>query len=60
MGISMIGMLFVMGSLVSHQLETMIVKRYGDKYGKGGMFFNAIICIFAMIYPTATISPQNS
>ena len=50
MEISMIGMLFVMGSLVSHQLETMLVKQYGDKYGKGGMFFNAIICIFAMIY----------
>lgn len=47
---SMIGMLLVLCSLAAHQLEVMIVKRYGEKHGKGGMFFNAIICLFAMIY----------
>lgn len=50
MGNGMIGMLLVAGSLTAHQLEVMLVKRYGKKYGKGGMFFNAIICLFAMIY----------
>ncbi len=50
MGNSMIGMLLVISGLIVHQFEAMIVKHYGKKYGKGGMFFNAIICLFAMIY----------
>ena len=45
-----IGMLLVVLGLLVHQFEAMIVKHYGDKHGKGGMFFNAIICLFAMIY----------
>lgn len=45
-----IGMLLILLGLMAHQFETMIVKHYGKKYGKGGMFFNAIICLFAMIY----------
>jgi len=51
---SMIGMLLVAGSLAAHQIETIIVRQYGKKYGKGGMFFNAIMCIFAMLYFFAT------
>ncbi len=45
-----IGMLLVVLGLVVHQFEAILVKNYGKKYGRGGMFFNAIICIFAMIY----------
>lgn len=45
-----IGMLLVVLGLVVHQFEAMIVKRHGQKHGKGGMFFNAIICLFALIY----------
>lgn len=37
-------------SLVAHQGETMIVKAYGKKYGSGGMFFNAIICLFSLAF----------
>lgn len=50
MGNSMIGMMLVIFGLVMHQIETIIVKNYGNKHGKGGMFFNAIICLFAMVY----------
>ena len=50
MGTGMIGILLVLCSLAAHQSETIIVKQYGKKYGKGGMFFNAIICLFAIIY----------
>ena len=46
----MIGLLLVVGTLLVNQFELIIVKNYGKKYGKGGMFFNAIICLFAMIY----------
>ena len=50
MGNEMIGLSLVACSLAAHQLEVIIVKHYGKKYGKGGMSFNAIICLFAMIY----------
>lgn len=45
-----IGMLLIFIGLMVHQFEAMIVKHYGKKYGKGGMFFNAIICLFSMLY----------
>ncbi len=54
MGNSMIGMLLVISGLIVHQFEAVIVKHYGKKYGKSGMFFNAIVCLFAMIYFFAT------
>ena len=50
MGNTMIGMALVICGLFAHQAETVLVKNYGKKYGNGGMFFNAIICLFAMIY----------
>ena len=50
MGNGTIGMLLVLVSLTVHQFEAMIVKHYGKKYGKGGMLFNAFICLFSMIY----------
>lgn len=45
-----IGMLLIFAGLMVHQFEAMIVKHYGKKYGAGGMFFNAVICLFAMFY----------
>lgn len=50
MGNGVLGMLVVLSGLMSHQLEVMIVKNYGAKHGKGGMFFNAILCLSATIY----------
>ena len=50
MGNTMTGMLFILAGLTVHQFEAMLVKRYGKKHGAGGMFFNAIICLFAMVY----------
>ena len=45
-----IGMILICLGLVTNQFEAMIVRFYGKKYKNGGMFFNAIICLFAMIY----------
>ena len=30
--------------------EGVVVKQYGKKYGSGGMFFNAVICLFSMVF----------
>ena len=50
----MIGIAIVLGGLIAHQFEAMIVKRYGAKHGKGGMFFNAILYLAATVYFFAT------
>ena len=50
MGNTMTGMILILAGLTVHQFEAMLVKRYGKKHGAGGMFFNAIICMFAMVY----------
>ena len=57
MGGSAIGMSVILGSVFAHQAEVMSIKRYGDKHGKGGMFFNAIICLFAVVF--YLVSDQN-
>lgn len=44
------GMLLILICLIMHQAESIVVKEYGKKYGKGGMFFNGAICMFAFIY----------
>ncbi len=44
------GTLMIILNQVFHQGEGMMVRRYGKKYGSGGMFFNAIICFFAMTF----------
>ncbi len=46
----MVGILIVLGALIAHQVEAMVVKHYGDKKGTGGMFFNAFLCLFAVVY----------
>ena len=35
---------------IIQQGEGMVVRHYGKKYGSGGMFFNAVICFFGMIF----------
>lgn len=45
-----IGMIYLLSALVAHQLQGVFVKNYGKKYGKGGMFFNAFLCLFAVVY----------
>lgn len=54
MGSTMLGFAIVLGGLMAHQFEAMIVKKYGAKHGKGGMFFNAILCLAATVYFFAT------
>jgi len=51
---SLLGISIVLGGLMAHQAEAMIVKRFGAKHGKGGMFFNAILCLAATVYFFAT------
>lgn len=36
--------------LTAHQGEVMLVRGYGRKYGDGGMLFNGVICLFAMVF----------
>ncbi len=42
--------LYIFAHHLVHQGETMLVRRYGRKYGAGGMLFNGVICLFAMIF----------
>ncbi len=50
MGSSLIGLSLVLAGVVAQLLESMVVKGYGQKHGKGGMFFNAVLCLFATVY----------
>lgn len=45
-----IGMLLLILHQIVQQGEGMLVKNYGKKHGAGGMFFNAIICLFSMVF----------
>lgn len=42
--------LYMIAHQLAHQGETMLVRRYGRKYGAGGMLFNGVICLFAMLF----------
>ncbi|MBR4058404.1 MAG: DMT family transporter [Lachnospiraceae bacterium] len=44
------GVLLLFGSSMAHQLESMLVKNYKHKYGDGGLLFNALMSLFALIY----------
>lgn len=44
------GALLLSFYVTAQQGESMLVKRYGKKYGDGGMLFNAFICFFAVIF----------
>ena len=43
------GILLLLANVFLQQGETMIVRRYGRKY-RGGMLFNSIICLFAVVF----------
>lgn len=45
-----LGMICIFVGLTAHQMEAIVVKNYGKKHGKGGMFFNAFLCLFAVLY----------
>lgn len=42
--------LYILVQQLAHQGESMLVRRYGKKYGAGGFLFNGVICLFAMIF----------
>ena len=42
--------LYLLIYATAHQGEVMLVRRYGKKHGEGGMLFNGVICLFAMIF----------
>ncbi|MBQ3123809.1 MAG: EamA family transporter [Clostridia bacterium] len=44
------GVLLIILNQITHQGEGMIVRRYGKKYGAGGMLFNAILCLFSAVF----------
>lgn len=48
------GTFLIVASLIAHQAEVIIVKSYGDRKKNGGEFFNAIICIFSMLFFVVT------
>ena len=48
------GYLFLILKAVAHQSETMVVKKYGQKHQVGGMFFNAVICLFSLVFFAVT------
>ena len=44
------GMLLIILSAVVHQCEGITVKEYSRRHGTGGIFFNAVICFFALLF----------
>lgn len=44
------GTLLIILNQITHQAEGMVMKEYGRRHGDGGMFFNAIVCLFSMIF----------
>lgn len=48
------GYLLLFLAALLHQVETVIVKKYGQKHQVGGMFFNAVICLFSMVFFVVT------
>ena len=48
------GTLLLMFYALLEQAEGIIVKHYGKKHVSGGMFFNAIICLFALVFFVVT------
>ncbi|MBQ4625208.1 MAG: DMT family transporter [Clostridia bacterium] len=44
------GFLLIILNNAAHQVEGMLTRRYGNKHGAGGMFFNAVVCLFSMLF----------
>lgn len=45
-----LGYLLILLRSLTYNIEGVFVRGYGKKYGEGGLFFNAIISFFSMIY----------
>lgn len=45
-----IGYLYVILCKLLNQAEGMLTRRYSKKHGDGGMFFNAVVCLFSMVF----------
>lgn len=48
------GILLIILNQIIHQAEGMVMKEYGRRHGNGGMFFNAIVCLFSMLFFVVT------
>ncbi len=44
------GTLCMVLSMIVHQGESILVKEHGRRHGSGGMFFNAVICLFSAVF----------
>ena len=44
------GIFILLCSSILHQTESMLVKNYEKKYGGGGLLFNALMSLFALVY----------
>ena len=44
------GALLLVLDMITQQGEGMTVRAYGKRHAVGGMFFNAVICLFSMIF----------
>jgi len=44
------GEILLMLDVLIQQGESIVVKEYGKRHAVGGMFFNAIICLFALVF----------
>lgn len=48
------GVLLIILNQITHLGEGMVVRRYGRKYGAGGLMFNAILCLFSAVFFVVT------
>lgn len=48
------GTLLLILNQITQQAEGMVMKEYGRRHGDGGMFFNAIVCLFSMTFFVVT------
>ena len=48
------GILLIVLMALVHQSEGIVVKEYSRRHGSGGMFFNAVICIFSLLFFVVT------
>ena len=44
------GILLLFINQLVYQGSGMVTRRYGKKHGSGGIFFNAVICLFSMVF----------
>lgn len=49
-GVETMALLYILIYEFAYQGESMLVRRYGRKYGDGGFLFNGVVCLFAMLF----------